>query len=217
MVGSQRRTEYTMFGDAINLGARLMVKASQQSSASASANGGGSGQQDAGVGGLVYCDAATQQLARGKAQYSLLEPMRLKGKEQLVEVFEVDQLSSSGISPLGPRLLALPLPAGQEVGGGVAAAAAEPAVGRSGSQLSLPQRHHSLGDLLRWNDRLTSVMPSGSNELGLAVPMIGRGPELAALAARVVALVERRAGGVVLVEGEPGMGKTRLVEELQAR
>ena len=47
MVGSQRRSEYTVFGNAINLSARLMVRA-----------------RDAAVD--IFCDAATQQLANNK-------------------------------------------------------------------------------------------------------------------------------------------------------
>ena len=65
MVGSQRRSEFTVFGDAINLAARLMVKARR---------------------GAVLCDAPTRQLAQGKAAYLAVPPLRLKGKVALVEV-----------------------------------------------------------------------------------------------------------------------------------
>ena len=43
-------------------------------------------------------------------------------------------------------------------------------------------------------------------------PLVGREPQLRRLAERVVQAAEGQ-GGVVLVEGEPGIGKTRLVEE----
>ena len=45
----------------------------------------------------------------------------------------------------------------------------------------------------------------------------GREGELSAISQRCVQLVREQRGGVVLVEGDPGMGKTRLIEELQRR
>src|SRR6516162_8414974 len=50
----------------------------------------------------------------------------------------------------------------------------------------------------------------------VTTPFVGRAGELAALTADLDAAVGGR-GGVVLVAGEPGIGKTRLVEELAAR
>jgi predicted ATPase len=49
----------------------------------------------------------------------------------------------------------------------------------------------------------------------LASPFVGRDAELAALTADLDAAVAGR-GGVVLLAGEPGIGKTRLAEELAA-
>jgi len=48
-------------------------------------------------------------------------------------------------------------------------------------------------------------------------PLLGRAFELESLERRVTALREQRAGGAVLVEAEPGMGKTTLVNHLTAR
>eukprot|EP00887_Chlorella_sp_A99_P006306 scaffold3.g6306.t1 len=210
IVGSQRRAEYTMFGDAINLSARLMMAAKRAGAAGA-----------AGVGGLVYCDAATQRHAQGRAEFVVLEPMRLKGKQEPVEVFEA-RPPLGGVSPLAPGLLAAPAPRGGEAppapsagahGGGPRAWAPPPAVAAAPAAAPPPGR-----DLLALGlgDRLLSTAPSRPCELRLTVSMIGREAELAALRARVDDLVERRVGGVVLVEGEPGMGKSRLVAELQA-
>lgn len=44
-------------------------------------------------------------------------------------------------------------------------------------------------------------------------PIVGRSDELRNFAAMVTACVERRAGGVILVRGDPGIGKTRLLAE----
>ncbi len=52
---------------------------------------------------------------------------------------------------------------------------------------------------------------------GLHAPMIGRETELCQVLRMVDRLVEERAGGVVLLIGEGGMGKSRLTSELKAR
>ena len=46
-------------------------------------------------------------------------------------------------------------------------------------------------------------------------PVVGRAPELAALTARLEGAIAGH-GGIALLAGEPGIGKTRLAEELAA-
>ena len=60
---------------------------------------------------------------------------------------------------------------------------------------------------------LTSAAPAEALA-ELALPLVGRDAELALLAARLAALVDGRGGGAVFVEGDAGMGKTRLAKEV---
>lgn len=64
VVGGAGRVEYTLFGDAINLAARLMVR----------------GAKD----GDVVVDATTMSLAKRRVQFDDLGPMRFKGKKEAV-------------------------------------------------------------------------------------------------------------------------------------
>lgn len=68
-VGSPNRREYTVMGDAVNLGARLMVEAKK-------------------AGGGIRCDLATFQAVRDQLEFEALPPRRLKGKSGLIRLYE---------------------------------------------------------------------------------------------------------------------------------
>ena len=63
-VGSATRSEYTVYGNAINLSARLMTKA-------------------AGGAGCVLCDSNTYQLAQKAAAFATLQPLEVAKGYQL--------------------------------------------------------------------------------------------------------------------------------------
>src|SRR5580704_4627170 len=110
------------------------------------------------------------------------------------------------------------------VGEVVGQAAALQALARPGSALVGPVTRAATGHLFAWGDEITgrgtylgAPMPRiAGHRLRPGGPLVGRQAELAVLG---TALREaaRGHGSVVLVTGEPGLGKTRLVQECRRR
>lgn len=74
-IGSDQRAEYTLFGNSINLSARLMCKAK---------NGMGT----------ILCDAATKSKAKNKARYEPIEEVQIKGFEESIVIYSVTPIQN---------------------------------------------------------------------------------------------------------------------------
>ena len=127
-VGSPRRCEYTIMGDVVNMAARLMQAAPDS----------------------ILCDAPTQDAAPEGFAFEKLEPIRVKGKAEPIQVYR----------PLEQSL----------------------------TTATRRRSEHAI---------------------------VGRRAELATLAAQVQALSAGGPGAIVLIEGEAGIGKSRLLEEIE--
>ncbi len=131
LIGNERRREYAIIGDVVNLSARLMGAA-----------GRGSEKEHL----LILCDEATYRAARARIEFEALPEITVKGKAQ-------------------------PLPVYRPVG-----------------------------------RKKPTLRPRAA--------LVGRTQERILLADALQALLVKRAGQVILLEGEAGIGKSRLVQEL---
>jgi hypothetical protein len=152
----------------------------------------------------VYCDSTTQQLAKNKALYCLLDPVRFKGRQHPIDVYQVASLDSDsalvaaaggatgkqrGQSPLGAQLLAPPPPVAE------AAAAAGLSASRSAREGSgfvpppLPQQQA---------ERPSGMLSSPRNSVGALESMASAlAPQLLQLElmAEERGAAEQQAGG----------------------
>src|SRR5690349_10872066 len=110
------------------------------------------------------------------------------------------------------------------VGEVVGQAAALQALARPGSALVGPVTRAATGHLFAWGDEITGhgtylgpPMPRiAGHRLRPGGPLVGRQAELAALGT-AMREAARGHGSVVLLTGEPGLGKTRLMQECRRR
>jgi class 3 adenylate cyclase/tetratricopeptide (TPR) repeat protein len=136
LVGNDRRREYTIVGDIVNLSTRLMQSAP----------------------GEIRCDATTMIAAQARLKFETLPPISVKGKTEPVAIYR----------PIGE---------------------------------------------LTTSDRTATAI----TQLSAQIETVGRAKERSVLYQALDRLIADGLGGVIVIEGEPGIGKSRLVADALKR
>jgi len=186
LVGSSARQEYTTLGDSVNLAARFMQTASPNT---------------------VLVDQATYDQTRDDLVYEILEPVKLKGKSNLIPVFQ-------------PRINTSPGGGGRLI---------TPPVSVSGSARSVPIEHAMLNYSFSLEDTVAMIPPAPQEVLMTS-------PKTSGCQANISATIEDplktcglwkelkqtkrmiddneilHSGGTIVFGGQSGLGKEQLCD-----